>query len=130
MFERLLCIFVAFLSFLGVVFSSSNMDVTTDASKAIGMSNYVDVYFTNVSSSNGSKVSVSSTGCGLNLEDISLSKANETEVITYTIKNNSYNYDVMVDVTVNGEHHFEDEYFINICDNSCEKEIISPTLKA
>ena len=90
MFERGVCIFVAIISLFGVFYSSKNMDVYSDVSYA-ARSNYVDVYFTNVESSNSSKVSLTPSRRSLQMDSISLSRAGEEEVIRYELFNNSFN---------------------------------------
>lgn len=110
MFERGVCVLVVILSLFSVFYSSKSMDIYTDVAY-VGKSNYMDVVFTDVSSSNGSQVSVTPSGRGLELNSISLSKVGEMEVIRYTVLNNSYSYDVDVEVLVNGEKIYNNEFF-------------------
>lgn len=112
MFERGLCIFVACLSLIGVAFTSKHIHMEDGVQATFGTSNYMDVYFKDVSSSNGSNVSLTDSRRSFNLDSISLSKVGETEVIRYELYNNSYSYNVDVDVMINGENRYENEFFI------------------
>lgn len=111
MFERAICVFAAILSFLGVFYTSKNMDIYTDVS-TVAKSNYVDVYFTNINSENGSRVSITPSKREIEVSSISISKMGDWETIHYELFNNSSSYDVEVSYLVNGEEFYENELFM------------------
>lgn len=103
MFEKMVSIFVAFLSLFGVFYSGKNMDVYSDVAY-VATSNYVDVYFDYVEMEKG-QFAILEDRLSIQMESIS-----ESDIITYELFNNSYSYDVEVRAFINGESVYEDEY--------------------
>jgi len=110
MYERIVCCLVAVLSLFSVFYSSQHGSIYTDVSY-VAKANYVDAYFTDVSSVNGTKVSLTPNNRGIVIDDINLSEVGDFEVIKYEVFNNSISYDIDFDVYVNGEKIYQDEYF-------------------
>ena len=109
MYERVLSIIIAVLAIVSVIYSSKHLDVYADE-QPTARSNYFDVYFKNVSTENGSVVKLQDDKKGIELETISLTKVGDYEIITYEIYNNSFSYDAKVNVTVNGEKNYQNEF--------------------
>ena len=106
MFERIVCLIVSLLSLFSVYYSSQHMEVT-HANYYTARSNYVDVYFTDVTSKNGASVSITSNQKEIVIEDLSFDEVGEEEVIQYEIYNNSLSYDVDVVLVISDQ----DDYF-------------------
>ena len=108
MFERMMCVFVSLLSLAGIFFSSRNMDVIKEQKNT---SNYLDVSFTDVKSSNGTVVSLTPNHQGIVMEDIVLTHVGDQETIEYELLNNSDSYDVDVFILVNEKEEYIDDNF-------------------
>ena len=105
MFERFICLIISLLSLVSVYYSSKHMDVTQDSSY-VARSNYVDVYFTEATSKNGSSVSITSNQKEITIQDLSFQEVGEEEVIQYVVYNNSFSYDVDINLLVEGENDY------------------------
>lgn len=110
MYERIICCLVAVLSLFSVFYSSQHGTIYTDVSY-VAKANYVDAYFTEVSTVNGTKVSLTPNNRGIVLDEINLHDVGDFELIKYEVFNNSISYDIDYDVYVNGEKIYQDEYF-------------------
>lgn len=119
MFERLVCIFVTIISLFSVFYSSKNIEIYNDV-RTVATSNYVDVYFNDVNTVNGSLVALSQNKKSILINNINLNKAGDYELIEYEVFNNSYSYDVTVEVFVNGVKEYSDEYFIITCSDALD----------
>ncbi|MBR3211184.1 MAG: hypothetical protein IKF71_04535 [Bacilli bacterium] len=110
MFERITCVLVSILSIASIFFSSQNMNVTKDNAYAT-RSNYLDVSFTDVKSTNGTVVSLTPNHQGIVIEEIVLKHVGDAETIQYEVLNNSLSYDVEVTVLVNDKEEYLDDNF-------------------
>lgn len=110
MFERFICLAVSVLSIFSVFYSSKNMEICHDA-RVVATSNYVDVYFEDVSSLHGTEVTLSENRKSIVISNLVLQNVGDYEVIQYDVRNNSYSMDVDVSVLVNGVSNYQDDYF-------------------
>ena len=117
MLEKIGCILVSIVSLISIFYASFDKnEIKTDLS-TVSMANYIDVYFTSVSSKNGSLVSISSNKKGIKIDSIVLEHVGDSEVINYSIYNNSFDRDVNVSVLVNGVKNYQNDYFKITCSN-------------
>lgn len=77
----------------------------------------LDVYFSNISTSSGTDVSISSSGDSIDLGNIVLKNKGDIETITYEITNNKSKYDVSIDILINGLKVYRDDNFIVKCND-------------
>lgn len=104
-------IFLIIILFL--LFSLIDTDLSVNASdkKQVNTDNEMDVYFSSVSSLNGTDVKLSSDGSTLDFGTIMLNNVGDKEVITYELVNGKTKYDISADVLINDVQIYNNDYF-------------------
>ena len=115
MFKKMKGLIYIILLLIGFSLIDSDLDIA--ASNINYVNEYMEsgVYFSNVSTTSGSNVSISSDGRNINFGNIVLNKKGDIETITYEIFNDKSYNDVSVDILINGSKVYEDDTFIIRC---------------
>lgn len=115
MFGKIRYLIYVIILLLGFSLIDNDLDIAASNVNFVSEYKELGVYFSNVRTTSGSDVSISSDGRNIDFGNIILEKKGDIENIIYEMYNEKSYNDVSVEVLINGSNFYEDDNFIVRC---------------